>query len=238
MCTLAWGLSGEGLWVVFNRDEQRKRPVAELPEVHAVGSKRAIYAKDPAGGGTWFAATSAGLVVALLNRYPPDERLPVPGIFSRGQLVLELAESDDINAAIQHLKSVRLESYAPFHLFLLSLNGQHYSSWEGSELSDHRDCPHFLTTSSYRSREVETWREKRWETLAGDSHLRMSEVISLLEERSVDPAFGMTMDRTDARTVSRIELMMNPQGQAFAYYPREADGLGFQHPVCLTNNSD
>lgn len=238
MCTLAWGLSGEGLWVVFNRDEQRKRPLAEPPAVHVVGSRQAIYAKDPVGGGTWFAATSAGLVVALLNRYPPDERLPVPGIFSRGQLVLELAESDDLNAALQRLKSIRLESYAPFHLFLFSLKGGHYYSWDGSQLSDSGECPRFLTTSSYRSREVEAWRDKRWDTLAGDPHVPMPEVISLLKERSADPAFGLTMDRTDARTVSRIECVMNPQGQAFAYYPREVDGLGFQSPICVTNNLD
>jgi uncharacterized protein with NRDE domain len=238
MCTLAWGLTGEGLWVVFNRDEQRKRPGAELPGIHAVGSKRAVYARDPVGEGTWFAATNAGLVIALLNRYPPDERLPVPGFLSRGQLVLELAESDDVDAAMQRLKSLALESYAPFHLFLLSLDGGHYYSWDGSRLSDSEDCPGFLTTSSFRSREIEAWRGNLWERLASRSQLLMPEVINLFEERSADPAFGLTMDRTDARTVSRIEFMMDSQGQTFAYYPRELDGLGFQNPVCLINNLD
>jgi len=236
MCTLAWGLTGEGLWVVFNRDEQRRRPGADLPEIHAAGSKRAIYARDPVGEGTWFAATNAGLAIALLNRYPPDGRLPVPGILSRGQLVLDLAKSDDANAANQRLKSISLESYAPFHLFLFSLNGGYYYSWDGSHLSDDGGCPGFLTTSSFRSGEVEAWRWRRWERLASRSKLPIPEVVSLFKERSADPAFGMTMDRTDARTVSRIEFMMNSEFQTFVYYPREVDGLDFQGPVCLTND--
>jgi hypothetical protein len=55
------------LRVVVNRDERDSRPAAWPVRIAESGGVRAMLPVDPAGDGTWVAASDAGLVFALLN---------------------------------------------------------------------------------------------------------------------------------------------------------------------------
>lgn len=87
MCTVSLVTTADRLRVMCNRDEQHTRPEARHPRAQATPSGFALMPTDPQAGGTWIAATSSGLVFALLNG---DGPAPV-GSVSRGHLIPSLA---------------------------------------------------------------------------------------------------------------------------------------------------
>lgn len=110
MCTLsiipATAASGGAWRVAFNRDEQRARAAGTGLVLVERGARRAAHPVDPAAGGTWIAATDAGLVLAILNRNEPG--LPdgrVAGT-SRGALIPALLGADDLDDAAARATSI------------------------------------------------------------------------------------------------------------------------------------
>lgn len=91
MCTLSVialsdGSGVCGLRAVMNRDEERGRSEAAPPswrELPVAGAPlRAIWPTDQAAGGTWIAARSDGLLLALLNGNPTLRDRWSPGVAS------------------------------------------------------------------------------------------------------------------------------------------------------------
>jgi hypothetical protein len=234
MCTLAWGPSGDGFWACFNRDEQRDRATAETPAIREAGDHQLIYARDPEGGGTWFAASTAGFAVALLNRYPGEEHPISESKRSRGRLVVQLALSGSADAAARLMGECDLSDYAPFYLFILGGETPRAHAWDGERLT----FPHledaFWTTSSYKPEEVSRWRCQWWDATApGKAIDRVSTAGLLRTVQPEQPAYGTTMDRDRARTQSQIELEMANGRCTFIYRAREAGNTGFESPVVL-----
>ncbi len=231
MCTLAWSRADSGLWVCFNRDEQRTRSLAFAPEIHHGGRYPLLYARDPDGGGTWFAISGAGYLAAVLNHYPGGGE-KVPGLRSRGQLLLELACHSSPGEAAVDLESADLSSYAPFSLFIISPGMDRRYTWTGTGLQRRDNCEEFWTTSSRDPESVIPWRISEWGRLGAPSGL--DQAAKRLRMFSENPAYGFTMDRDDARTVSQIQLIMEPGRVDFTYCAREPDGPGFGEPVHLS----
>jgi hypothetical protein len=127
MCTLTFiavdGGDGNppGLRVVMNRDELRSRPAALAPqwrEMSGSGGVRAIWPTDPVGGGTWIAATSAGLVLCLLNlNLEPPPELPKE-LISRGQLIPRFVEAPGVAQLLEAVRRTDLSRFAPFRLIV------------------------------------------------------------------------------------------------------------------------
>jgi hypothetical protein len=234
MCTLAWRKSGGGLWICFNRDEKRARDPAEAPLLHEVEGHPVIYARDPQGGGTWFAASTAGFAVALLNCYLEGDTVPQAGRLSRGKLVLNLAGADSWEAALERLKQCDFTNYSPFYLFILSPDEVRGAAWDGNQLTCPQPRDDFWTTSSYATAEVIAWRQGWWgHQLAANESGPAALAESLRRPMPERPAFGATMDREDARTLSQIELHLDQGNCSFTYRLRESDGLGYGPPMVL-----
>lgn len=234
MCTLAWGEKDRSLWICFNRDEQRARPVAEPPAIHRGGAHPLVYARDPQGGGTWFAASGAGFAVALLNHYPASGAATILSSRSRGRLVLDLAAADNSQQALALLQREELDAFAPFCLFLLAPTGAEARSWDGNRLQGLDYERPFWSTSSYKAEEVVAWRTGWWLAHTEGKSLDLAGASGLMRRTwAEDPAFGLTMDRVDARTLSQIELKFSDQGMDFSYRERQAEGPGYREPTRL-----
>ena len=67
MCTASWLTEGDRFHFFFNRDERRTRAIALPPEQRQAHGVAYLAPIDPDSGGTWFAATERGLILALLN---------------------------------------------------------------------------------------------------------------------------------------------------------------------------
>ena len=235
MCTLAWGETSEGLWVCFNRDEQRTRSLADPPRLYQGTHHPLVYAKDTKGGGTWFAVSAGGFAVALLNRYPKEIEFEKPGTRSRGRLVLDLIDAPSAEAAFDRFGEEDLSPYAPFFLFILSADAVRASAWDGSALSFPIIPEAFWTTSSHEATAVIDWRNQWWSEKCQQGIEKAASVSHLLRSTHPErPAYGATMDRKDARTVNQIELMLEPGQITFSYRVREPDGLGYEPPLMVS----
>jgi hypothetical protein len=106
--------------LLFNRDERRTRAEALPPRRHRYGAVRAIYPFDPEGQGTWIAATSAGLVFALLNETeaPPPAESP-DGWISRGQVIPRLLGAASLDAVEEQLREMPTARHRPFRLLVV-----------------------------------------------------------------------------------------------------------------------
>jgi hypothetical protein len=231
MCTLAWGGGPDGFWAVFNRDEQRARPAAEPPALHPGRHGPLAYARDPQGGGTWFAG-NARFAVALLNHYPAQARSAPPQPRSRGLLVCELAQADSAPAAAEQLERGGLDCYPPLHLFILAPAACRGFTWDGATLAPVAPDPPFWTTSSVDSDRVTAHRREQWRRAGCAARLDAEQAARLLRRTDPDdPARGFTMDRDDARTVSQIVFEQCPDRFSLRFYARDPDGPGFAEAV-------
>lgn len=237
MCTLAWGSDGRACWSVFNRDERLGRPVAGPPSLQPGPNGPLLFARDPEGGGTWFAGSLHGFAVALLNHYPAcPERSPA-GLRSRGLLVLDLAGGSSMASARERLSRCSLSRYAPFHLLVLGLEQADGWTWDGQHLRASRPPDTFWTTSSWEPQQVVSWRREWWRKQDAGSPVDPDRVSRLLRTFNPDqPAFGPTMEREDARTVSQVEWRVTESVCRFVYRPRQAAGPGYDPPVVLEGN--
>lgn len=236
MCTLAWGTeTGCGLWVCFNRDEQRTRARAEAPRLHPGPEGPLGYARDPDGGGTWLAVAARGFVVAVLNQYGVGVSLPKGAGRSRGLLVRDLAGAASAAGAEKALRSELLEAYAPFHLFILSPERSLKADWDGTRLVPDVARGGWFTTSSHRPEAIAAARKEAWERFrTNHPGAALEAVARRLRETAANPAEGMTMDREDARTVSQAGLRLGREGFTITYRARAVGGTGFEAPVILT----
>jgi hypothetical protein len=130
MCTLSIIARPDGGFRgVCNRDESRDRAIALPPESRTLASDgrsvRAIWPTDPAGGGTWIAANSAGVLLCLLNYNPspavgPTAASPAArGLVSRGLIIPELAKHTSAAAALKAAGQMDLSDFAPFRLVVV-----------------------------------------------------------------------------------------------------------------------
>jgi hypothetical protein len=133
MCTLSLirgpfseGAGDELRWrLVFNRDERRARAEAIPPRVHRYGVVLAVHPRDPEGRGTWIAATSTGLVFALLNETEaPGPAVGVGGspgtLISRGRVIPRLLGAASIQEVETRLRDLPTGRHRPFRLIVVS----------------------------------------------------------------------------------------------------------------------
>jgi hypothetical protein len=85
--------------------------------VHLIGDRRALMPIDGASGGTWIAASDAGLVMALLNINGPMRVLP--GLVSRGLIIPRLIACDSIDDVHHATMFRRPTEFSPFRLVVL-----------------------------------------------------------------------------------------------------------------------
>ena len=133
MCTVSVIATGSGYRLVTNRDEQRRRPHAEAPRWRDE-PVRAIWPRDPGGGGTWVAAGESGLTLCLLNVNIPPNGRPEP-VRSRGELIPATLDSGDPSEVMARVLGLNLMPFAPFRLVAVGPGPVVYDArWDGLEL--------------------------------------------------------------------------------------------------------
>jgi uncharacterized protein with NRDE domain len=225
MCTLSMiplkrrGLCRSGLRVVMNRDERPDRPEALPPRwrtVDAPGGAHAIWPTDPQGGGTWIAASNAGLVLCLLNL---NLDLPPPqpaALQSRGLIIPRLV--GDRADPVASLKRTPLESFAPFRLVVADFGaGVHprirLARWDGRALSVvvFAGVPLCLVSSGLGDSKVEQRLDLFRQTVEAEPTPEAQDQFHL-HAWPDRPELSVLMSRAQARTVSITTVEMQPFG--------------------------
>lgn len=118
MCllTFAWQPgSTTPLRLMGNRDEFHARPTAPLD--YWQDNTAIVGGRDLEAGGTWLAVKKGGIVAALTNVRDPQLIMP-PGTPSRGKLVADALQCDDIEQWLSALSSGEALRYAGFNLLV------------------------------------------------------------------------------------------------------------------------
>lgn len=118
MCTLVILRRPSHRWPVLigaNRDEMTGRP-ARPPGRHWPDRPEVSAGQDLLAGGSWLGLNDWGVAAAVLNR--TGSLGPMPGLRSRGELVLEALDHADAVEAATALSALDPAAYRSFNLIL------------------------------------------------------------------------------------------------------------------------
>ena len=211
MCTVTVVPDGRGVRLVCNRDEQRTRPAASPPQIHALGARRAVFPLDPQGGGTWIGVNDAGLVVALLNRQPSAVGPDLPKR-SRGLIVRQLLHLGSLPAVAAAIGTIDPCGFAAFeivtwhdrHVAIAASNGT-----EPIRISQRPlDAPLLFTSSSLGDALVASPRRRLFQRMVDRSRDGWLKGQARFHDHqwASRPEISVRMERPDALTVSRTTV--------------------------------
>lgn len=227
MCTASWSFGSKGTVLCFNRDERKTRPRATPPEIFAVGERRCLAPRDALAKGTWLLVNDLGLCVFVLNNYAATAKEP-SGCYgrSRGDLPLALAGYGSVGEAVEaFLDRGMAVGMAPFHLCALNRKEARCVSWDGESVSERGVGEGFITTSSFRTVEVEAYRGERFrELLPGRGADREGWHLGFHRDLAhPDPAFNPFMLRPESETHCLSLVVLTENEARFDYQEREPD---------------
>lgn len=229
VCTVSIVPNGDGFRLMCNRDEQRQRATALPPTLHTLPTGVALYPIDPVGGGTWVGVNDAGLAAALLNRtISTAGASPKPELRSRGLIVPELLRCRSLRDAVDLAASIDVSTFNPFRLVVVQPTAATVIASDGASLTTRSldtSKPCMLTSSSLGDERVEQPRmnlferlvvRRKRDTLAGQARFHEHRWPSR-------GAVSVTMERSDARTVSRTVISVTSRGVELQYDPFDSN---------------
>jgi len=220
MCTVSWAFSSEGYDLFFNRDEQKSREGAMPPCVREKAGSKYLAPQDSRSHGTWLLVNEFGISIGVLNHSDP---LKENGRFvSRGLLPLMGIGCSTVKDVIEQIRSIELADFNSFHLLALGPKGELcLLTWDGvSVTEDHGDAVKLpLTTSSYQSEEVVSFRKNLFSKMTDDVDDGVSEALKKYHHThnsNVGP-FSVMMNRSDACTLSISHIKVDTDEVQFRY---------------------
>lgn len=116
MCTVTYFPKNNGDFIfTSNRDEQPSRETL-APEFYNVNGVSYLYPKDVKAGGTWISLSENERLVCLLNGAYENHETKGPFAYSRGLVVKEILEAENVKWAIE---DIDLKGVEPFTLIAL-----------------------------------------------------------------------------------------------------------------------
>lgn len=224
------------LWrVMCNRDERRDRPPAAPPFAAGCAWHRAMHPLDPEGRGTWIAATSAGLVFALLNEIGPPGATGRERLLSRGLVIPVLASARTLEEVACRLARLSPGRYRPFRLLVASDDGL-VEAVSGPSMAIDLRAPAptaARTSSSQEPSEIRRRRMALFDEIVPRPSLTAQ--ARFHEHRWPDaPGASVCMSRPEARTVSITTVDVFARTVRLSYRPlpgRRADVTELARPA-------
>ncbi|OEK05776.1 NRDE family protein [Roseivirga misakiensis] len=116
MCTVTFLPKGKtGYVLTSNRDETPKR-AALAPQGYSIGNTTVYFPKDPLAGGTWIATDKKRFTLCLLNGGFEKHKHQPPYRLSRGQMVLQFFETNNLESFQSQFE---FEGMEPFTLVIV-----------------------------------------------------------------------------------------------------------------------
>jgi hypothetical protein len=224
MCTVTVLRNGDTLRVACNRDERRERPLAHPPFITLADGVQVLTPQDPQGRGTWIAASSSGLVFALLNAHSPGAP-PAQAPRSRGLVIPALVHALSLEEVAFRVADLPAEQFAPFRLVVADLLHASEFVFEEGEWRAvmHRLAhPLLFTSSSLGDVIVEGPRrllfEQMFATRASWTPAAQQDAFHAHRWRD-RPAVSVHMSRPDACTVSTTTVEVTARQVRMLYKP-------------------
>ena len=225
MCTLSFIPEGGGYLVGMNRDEQIVRSATLPPERFPIEGGYAIYPREESGG-TWIAANSFGVTLALLNWYSVTPSAPKSR--SRGEVIPSLISGEDSSSVHDTLTRLPLGGTLPFRLIGVFSQGHKVTEWRWTQrMLEIVEFPwerHHWFSSGLSDEEAQKGRGAVC-SRSEPNGMRSREWLRGLHrshENGPGP-FSICVHRSDVRSLSYAEISYSSNGLSFHYVP---------HPPC------
>jgi hypothetical protein len=225
MCTVTIVPFDDGFRLVCNRDERRDRAAATPPQVCRLEHRTAVFPADAVSGGTWVAVNDAGLATVLLNRTIDSAAAVIgPPLRSRGLIIPTLLDCGSVPDALEI--AARLDP-AHFNLFRLVVVHRMVAgvvASDGITLSVETvdvSRPVMLTSSSLGDDVVEAPRRRLFERLVvkNEGAWLRGQARFHVHQWPSRPEVSVSMERPDARTVSRTRIDVTSRASELCYDP-------------------
>jgi hypothetical protein len=219
MCTLSFIPEGSGYLVGMNRDEQISRPAALPPERLPIAGGFAIYPREKSGG-TWIAANSLGITLALLNWY---SAIPLyPKTRSRGEVIPRLIAAEDSGSVHDALTKLELQGTLPFRLIGIFSNERKVAEWRWNQrLLEIQEFPwqrrHWFS-SGISDADAQKARGSVCSNSSPDGRPTKEWLRELHRSHENGPGpYSLCVHREDVRSLSYSEVTFGDQGVRMEY---------------------
>jgi hypothetical protein len=229
MCTVTFIARKHGYALGMNRDEKLSRVTANLPSMHILGGRRALFPSEP-GAGTWVGVNQAGIACALINWYAITRRISHAPL-SRGKVVTNVLAAENFPEMETSLAKLPLDRVNPFRLIAIFPASLQVIEWRWNleQLAAIRhpwETANWIS-SGYDEAGAQVTRRK---VFAGARRQTSFGTLAWLRRlhRSHRPARGpysTCMHRDDAATVSYTEIIVSPAGAVMRYRAGAPCGL-------------
>ncbi len=215
MCTLTVITRNNGYYLAMNRDEQITRGDALPPATVDVGGTTAIYPRDGAGG-TWVAANSHGIALALLN-WNDVPQPTTDKARSRGNVIPSLVTSTSFDQTEETLQKLDLQGIWPFRLVAVFPAEEKIGEWRWNqqqlESQVHDWKPRHWFSSSLSDERAERERgavcQAAWEEADAGS-LPWLRRLHASHANGAGP-FSLCVHRENVQTLSYTEISCRPK---------------------------
>jgi len=219
MCTLSFIPEGSGYLVGMNRDEQISRPAALAPERLPIAGGYAIYPREKSGG-TWIAANSLGITLALLNWYSAPPLYPKTR--SRGEVIPRLIAAEDSSSVHDALTKLELQGTLPFRLVGVFSRERKLAEWRWNQrLLEIQEFPwqrrHWFS-SGLSDAEAQSARGSVCSSSGPDGRPAREWLRELHRSHENGPGpYSICVHRADVRSLSYSEVAFSDQGLRMEY---------------------
>lgn len=220
MCTVTYlPLEDEGFIITSNRDEAPGRPTLP-PEVYDINGQQLLFPKDAFFGGTWICCNGEGRVACLLNGAFTLHVRKLPYRKSRGQVVLESFQFEDLNMMVVDYDFDNIEPFTLVHRTKTLLEE---IRWDGDEVHYAQldiNQPHLWASATLYTQEY-IKRRHEWFNVWLQNHdtYRAEEILDFhITGGEGDVYNDIVMNRDDrVRTVSITSIVHKAATTDMAY---------------------
>lgn len=218
MCTVTYLPNNNGDFIfTSSRDEEVQRKTL-VPEIYTKDGTRFVYPKDLVGGGTWIAISDQERLVCLLNgAYEAHEKQETYGS-SRGLVVKEILEAENVKWAIE---DIQLNGIEPFTLIAIDWSFLPICIeliWDGVK-KDIRILSHsskIWSSSTLYDKEVKRKREERFKEFGKEFESpKLEEILGFHKSLGIED-ISEKMQEFKIQTTSFTSIIKN--GDAISMY--------------------
>ncbi|MFN4075388.1 MAG: NRDE family protein [Cloacibacterium sp.] len=211
MCTVTFFNTKEGFILTSNRDEQPKRSAIILEEKN-INQQKFFFPKDEKAGGTWCAVSEKGNAVILLNGAFTKHEKNKNYRKSRGLIVLEILEKNNIISAIEELDLYLIE---PFTLIIFFNKNLVEFRWNGEE-KFFRELDfsekHIWSSSTLYNTAAKEKRETWFTDFFLDKETNAENILAFHQNKTNDTENGIMMNRNNlVKTISTTQIIISEE---------------------------
>ncbi|NQY30461.1 MAG: NRDE family protein [Flavobacteriaceae bacterium] len=220
MCTVSFIYRGnKDFMLISNRDEAVNRKTTP-PKQYEDNGISFVYPKDEVAGGTWIGASSKNRLLCLLNGAFVKHDRKSCYKKSRGVIVKELLEIDDVFIEINKYDFSGVE---PFTLLIVDWNSELKLIeliWDGTntQITDLPLEPKIWSSSTLYNSEMKEFRQRWFQEYLSQNGSSSEELLYFHEHYGVgDPMLDLKIDRGLLKTVSITMFEKNEEDIQVVY---------------------